>query len=109
MKKAIAILLALAALGASGQAERPNPEDSGSEGTAGPSWGTRLLWYAPNRILDLLDMFRLRLRIGPGLAANVRMTDYGAFYIGHHACPTITKTTATGCNLHCRNLGARNS
>lgn len=84
MKKAIAILLALAALGASGQAERPNPEDSGSEGTAGPSWGTRLLWYAPNRILDLLDMFRLRLRIGPGLAANVRMTDYGAFYIGHY-------------------------
>ena len=30
-------------------------------------------------------------------------------YVMGHACPTITKTTATGCNLHCRNLGARNS
>ena len=29
--------------------------------------------------------------------------------VRNHACPTITKTTATGCNLHCRNLGARNS
>jgi len=34
---------------------------------------------------------------------------YAMFYMCRHACPTITKTTATGCNLHCRNLGARNS
>lgn len=49
-----------------------------------PSWGWRLLCYAPNRVMDLVDIFRLRLRVGPGLAANVRLTDYGAFYVGQY-------------------------
>lgn len=49
-----------------------------------PSLGKRLLWYLPNRLWDVLDVFRLRLRAGPGLAANVRFTDYGAFYVGNY-------------------------
>lgn len=51
---------------------------------ARPSWGRRLLWYAPNRVMDVLDICRLRLRVGPGLAASVRLTDYGAFYAGQY-------------------------
>lgn len=46
--------------------------------------GKRLLWYIPNRLIDLVDIFRLRLRVGPGLAANMRITDYGAFYMGEY-------------------------
>jgi len=49
-----------------------------------PSWGKRILWYVPNRVMDLLDIFRLRVRVGPGLSANLRMTDYGAFYWGKY-------------------------
>lgn len=40
------------------------------------------LWYIPNRILDILDIFRFRLSVGPGLGAGVRVTDYAAFYGG---------------------------
>ena len=49
-----------------------------------PSWGQRILYYAPNRVMDFMDMFRARLRLGPGLAVNLRMTDYGAFYYGKY-------------------------
>jgi len=49
-----------------------------------PSWGKRILWYVPNRVMDLLDIFRLRVRAGPGLSANLRLTDYGAFYWGKY-------------------------
>ncbi len=44
--------------------------------------GHKVLWYVPNRLLDLVDIFRFRLRAGPGLAANVRLTDYADVYIG---------------------------
>ena len=49
-----------------------------------PSIGRKILWYMPNRVMDFLDIFRLRLRFGPGLAAHVRATDYGAFYAGQY-------------------------
>ena len=49
-----------------------------------PSLGRRVLWYVPNRVLDLLDILRLRLRVGPGLAVNFRITDLGAFYAGNY-------------------------
>ena len=49
-----------------------------------PSIGRKILWYMPNRVMDFLDIFRLRLRFGPGLAVHVRATDYGAFYAGQY-------------------------
>lgn len=89
----IAIALPCIALGA-GEASRPwqasatnetgvvaRPSDASS---ATPGLGRRVLWYVPNRLIDFVDIFRLRLRLGPGLAANVRMTDYGAFYFGDY-------------------------
>lgn len=48
------------------------------------SLGLKLLWYIPNRLIDFADIFRLRLRFGPGLAANARVTDYGSLYYGKY-------------------------
>lgn len=42
------------------------------------------LWYVPNRVLDLTDIFRIKVRAGPGVAANVRVTDYANFYWGFY-------------------------
>ena len=46
--------------------------------------GHKLLFYLPNRCLDLVDMFRCRVRVGPGLAADARMTIYAANFIGNY-------------------------
>jgi len=44
----------------------------------------RVIFYIPNRILDFLDMVRLRARIGPGLAVGVRATDpFSVFFGGY--------------------------
>ncbi|HMP72503.1 MAG TPA: hypothetical protein PKE55_04495 [Kiritimatiellia bacterium] len=40
------------------------------------------LWYLPNRGMDLLDIVRLRVKVGPGLGVTARATDYAAFYAG---------------------------
>jgi hypothetical protein len=61
----------------------PAPEVAGTP-AATVSFGKRLLWYVPNRFMDLLDVFRFRVRIGPGLAAGMRVTDFGSFYFGHY-------------------------
>ena len=43
------------------------------------------LLYVPNRALDLLDIFRLRLRVGPGFAAGARVTKVAELYAGTYA------------------------
>ncbi len=55
-----------------------------------PSVGHGLLLWIPNRILDLFDIVRARLRVGPGLSFGARATEfadvfiggYGSFYVG---------------------------
>lgn len=42
------------------------------------------LLYVPNRVLDLLDIFRLRVRVGPGIAAGVRATQVAQMYAGSY-------------------------
>jgi hypothetical protein len=49
-----------------------------------PSRGHRLLWYLPNRFLDLADIVRARVRIGPGLAVNLRFTRWATLYAGEY-------------------------
>ena len=44
-----------------------------NEGT--PWWGHVLLWV-PNRILDLIDIFRVDVGVGPSVGAVVRVTEY---------------------------------
>jgi len=45
-------------------------------------WMSKTLWYVPNRVMDLLDVFRVRVKVGPGLAAGARFTDAFSFYGG---------------------------
>jgi hypothetical protein len=44
-----------------------------------------LLLYLPNRVLDILDVARLRARVGPGMAADVRVTKAGDLFLGTYA------------------------
>lgn len=43
------------------------------------------LLYIPNRILDVFDIFRLRVRVGPGIAVGARATEVASVYVGTYA------------------------
>jgi len=45
-------------------------------------WWQGVLWYVPNRVMDLMDVFRLRAKVGPGLEVGARFTNAFAFYGG---------------------------
>ena len=45
----------------------------------GGSWGSDVLWYIPNRILDLIDIFRVDVGVGPSVGGVVRITKYAQF------------------------------
>ena len=53
-------------------------------------FGHTLLLYIPNRLFDVLDIVRARVRVGPGMAVDFRVTKltdvflgaYKSFYIG---------------------------
>jgi hypothetical protein len=42
----------------------------------------KVLTYIPNRLLDIFDMARLRVRVGPGYGVSLRATDYADFTAG---------------------------
>ena len=44
-----------------------------------------LVFYIPNRVFDLLDILRLRVRAGPGLSAGARATELVDVFAGSHA------------------------
>jgi len=70
------------------QAVAEAPKDKSpavEEKDEGHSFGHKLLLYIPNRILDVLDIVRLRVRVGPGLAAGVRATKIAQAYVGTYA------------------------
>ena len=54
--------------------------------------GHRLLFYIPNRIFDVFDIVRARVRLGPGFGIGVRATEladfnlsaYTAIWVGIH-------------------------
>ncbi len=47
-----------------------------------PSIASQILLYIPNRIFDVFDIVRVRARVGPGVAAGVRVTKYLQAYLG---------------------------
>jgi len=47
--------------------------------------GHTALWYIPNRISDLFDIVRARLRLGPGLAVGARFTDAAIWNAGGYS------------------------
>jgi len=63
-------------VGVSGE-ETPREEE-------GHSTLHKLVWYIPDRALDLLDIVRLRVRVGPGLAVGVRATKVAQLYVGSY-------------------------
>jgi len=44
----------------------------------------KLLLYIPNRVLDVFDLVRAKLRVGPGLAVSVRATKPVCFFFGSY-------------------------
>ena len=60
-------------------------EDVVDVGETGLGIGHTLLMYIPNRLLDLLDIVRLRLRVGPGFGLGVRLTEFADVYLGAYA------------------------
>lgn len=49
------------------------------------SVGHRLLLWLPNRVFDVLDLVRLRVRAGPGFTVGVRATELADINLGSHA------------------------
>ena len=44
----------------------------------------KVLLYLPNRLFDLTDIVRLRVRAGPGWAVGARVTRYAPFFMGDY-------------------------
>lgn len=74
------VLTALAAFSPASGAQEAEPTPQETPGPKG--LGHRLLFYLPNRALDMLDVVRARVRIGPGLAVGVRATEWATVFIG---------------------------
>lgn len=50
-----------------------------------PGFFHRLLMYVPNRVFDVFDIVRARVRLGPGLAVDARVTELADVYAGSYA------------------------
>ena len=44
--------------------------------------GHKMLFYIPNRVLDLVDIFRLRAKVGSGISGSLQLTSVASFYAG---------------------------
>ena len=67
------VLAAQYVLGQAEEAEEAAPEKSVAR---------RILFYLPNRVFDLLDVARVRVRVGPGIAAGARATKPVSVFAG---------------------------
>jgi hypothetical protein len=84
---ALALCLALP-LAASAQTAEPAPATSAPAATPAPEpkgLGHRLLFWLPNRVFDVLDLVRLRVRAGPGFTFGIRATELADLTMGSHA------------------------
>jgi len=57
-------------------------DDEGRE-SHGVLW--HLAFYIPNRIFDVFDIVRARVRLGPGIAVDVRATEAADVFLGTYA------------------------
>ena len=73
----VLLVLLLAPVSALAEEEKEEP--------SGKSFGHRVLFYIPNRIFDVFDLVRARVRVGPGLAVDARVTKYGDLYAGGYS------------------------
>jgi hypothetical protein len=49
-----------------------------------PSVAHQVLLYVPNRFLDLLDIFRIRARVGPGVQFGIRASEFFTVELGFY-------------------------
>jgi hypothetical protein len=89
----LAMVLVLGAVpGFAQEADSSTPESAVPEKKAERRRGNPVLFYIPNRLFDLTDMVRARIRVGPGLQLGARATRpisanvgmYSAVWIGLH-------------------------
>ncbi|MCF6177183.1 MAG: hypothetical protein L3J71_15615 [Victivallaceae bacterium] len=68
------------------ESAKSKPEATNPEVSKGYSRGLahRLILWAPNRVLDVFDIMRVRLRFGFGLGLGARATKYVAAYAGSY-------------------------
>lgn len=74
--------------GGNTETEPPAPDPTTvatEEKTPEHGLGHKLLFYLPNRFLDIFDFVRLRARIGPGLAVGARVTKPISVLFGGYA------------------------
>lgn len=50
----------------------------------GPGVLHRIVAYVPNRLLDVVDIVRSRLRVGPGVALGIRATEAADLFVGNY-------------------------
>jgi hypothetical protein len=84
---ALALCLALP-LASSAQTAEPAPATPAPAATPAPEpkgLGHRLLFWLPNRVFDVLDLVRLRVRAGPGFTIGARVTELVDVSLGSHA------------------------
>ncbi|MCU0600002.1 MAG: hypothetical protein MUE70_12215 [Desulfobacterales bacterium] len=67
------------------EAEKAAPASEVQEEKTGHGFGHKLLLYLPNRVLDIFDFARLRLRVGPGFAVGARATKPVSVFVGGYA------------------------
>ena len=61
-------------------------QESAQPADAKPANGKHpILCYLPNRIFDMLDIVRLRLRVGPGVSVGARVTKLTNVFVGAHS------------------------
>ena len=74
---------------APGEMAEPEPIDEApgemAETSEAKGFGHRIAFYLPNRIFDVLDLVRARVRIGPGLAVSARATDVVSVFFGSYS------------------------
>jgi hypothetical protein len=62
--------------------EEVGAEEEEDDDDEGRGIGRRLLFYVPNRIFDVFDLVRARVRVGPGLAVGIRATELADLNLG---------------------------
>lgn len=59
-------------------------EEQAPQITEAPGVLHKIVMYIPNRILDVFDIVRLRVRVGPGFAADARATKVASAFVGSY-------------------------
>ncbi len=80
-KSCMVLIILLTGLCTLAQMGRPAPVEAGVIKS--------IVCYIPNRVFDLMDIVRLRVRVGPGISVGVRATRPLSAFAGFHSTAFI--------------------